>query len=204
MYALIRMASDCTADIGMDADRFNTWATAFPTWSSTLSNNISTITNDTPEPTIKALEDTVSKTTACLEEKINSNNNLSSDILRDYDTYSLLNKQLTDAQAQVQISKDRVGMLTTPEQKTTVYESWFPLRRPLQTSSFLLLLVFGLFFITIFFGLLLSQGGIFVDIGIISFIPPGQVSAALRQITPITLIFGLALIGCIIYLARKR
>jgi len=198
------MASDCTADIGMDADRFKTWETAFPTWSSTLSSNISTITNDTPEPTIKALEDTVSKTTACLEEKINSNNNLSSDIMWNYDMFSLLNKQLTHAQAQVQISKDRVGMLTTPEQKTTVYESWFPLRRPLQTSSFLLLLVFGLFFITIFFGLLLSQGGIFVDIGIISFIPPGQVSAALRQITPITLIFGLALIGCIIYLARKR
>lgn len=185
-------------------ERFTTWEKNFETWSGGMTDRISAITMTTAEPTIKALEDTVIKTIACLEEKTTYFNGLSTTIARDYDTYSMLNKQLDTANESVKLSKERVGLLTTPEQKTTVYESWFPLRRPLQTSTFLLLLVVGLFFITMFFGLLLRQAGLFVDIGIISSVTPGQISWVFGQFNLLTIGLGIAFIGCILYLVRKK
>ena len=66
---------------------------------------------------------------------------------------------------ELQIAKERVSTMTSPEKKVTIHESWFPLQRPLTTTSFLLILAFALFFFCVFLGTLARQFGFFVDYG---------------------------------------
>ena len=109
-------------------------------------------------------QQTVAEVFACLQEKLDNVSTLSTQITHLYETQITAEKENTMKEEAVRIAKDRVALLTHPERNTTVYESIFPIKRPLQTGTLLLLLVFGLFFISISLGLLMKFLGINLDV----------------------------------------
>jgi hypothetical protein len=184
-----------------DPVEFSTWQTA--------TRNAVQPTSTTAESSIGELDSEVSNTIACLQTKIVAARSSSSNIATLYQQYSTLQADYQAKTDALKISQDRVKLLTHPEQKTTVYESWFPLHRPLQTSSFLLLIVTSLFFFSVFVGLLARQMGIFVDMGYMYTPPtPGSFFAfIMSKLNYLTVGLGIALvasIGAIIYLRTKK
>ena len=184
-----------------DPVEFSTWHTA--------TRNAVQPTSTTTESRIGELDSEVTNTIACLQTKIVAARSSSSNIATLYQQYSTLQADYQAKTDALKISQDRVKLLTHPEQKTTVYESWFPLHRPLQTSSFLVLIVTSLFFFSVFVGLLARQMGIFVDMGYMYTPPtPGSFFAfIMSKLNYLTVGLGIALvasIGAIIYLRTKK
>jgi hypothetical protein len=184
-----------------DPVEFSTWHTA--------TRNAVQPTSTTTESRIGELDSEVSNTIACLQTKIVAARSTSSNVATLYQQYSALQADYQAKTDALKISQDRVKLLTHPEQKTTVYESWFPLHRPLQTSSFLVLIVTSLFFFSVFVGLLARQMGIFVDLGYMYTAPtPGGFFALIMsKLNYLTVGLGIALvasIAAIIYLTTKK
>ena len=182
---------------------------AFSSWQTTTKNSVQGIAASTPEDTVTLLESDVTNTLSCLNTKITEARTTSSDISTLYTQYSALQGDYQTKTDALKISQDRVKLLTHPEQNTTVYESWFPLHRPLQTSSLLLLIVTSLFFFSVFVGLLARQMGLFVDLGYMYTPPaPGSIMAYLAsKMNPVTIGLSAALILFIsltIYLVVKQ
>ena len=182
---------------------------AFLSWQTTTKNAVQGIATSTSEATVGLLESDVSNTLNCLETKIAEARGTFSDISTLYTQHAALQGEYQTKTDALKISQDRVKLLTHPEQHTTVYESWFPLHRPLQTSSLLLLIVTSLFFFSVFVGLLARQLGLFVDLGYM-YTPaaPGTIMAYLAsKINPVTLGLGATLvvfISATIYFAVKQ
>ena len=180
----------------------------FSDWHTATRNAVQP-TSTTTESRIGELESEVTNTIACLQTRIVAARSTSSNVATLYQQYSTLQADYQAKTDALKISQDRVKLLTHPEQKTTVYESWFPLYRPLETSSFLLLIVTSLFFFSVFLGLLARQMGIFVDLGYM-YTPaaPGSFFALIMsKLNYTTVGLGVALlasIGAIIYLATKQ
>jgi hypothetical protein len=182
---------------------------AFSSWKTTTTNSVQGIVASTSEDTVTLLESDATNTLNCLETKIDEARGTFSDISTLYTQHSALQGEYQTKTDALKISQDRVKLLTHPEQNTTVYESWFPLHRPLQTSSLLLLIVTSLFFFSVFVGLLARQMGLFVDLGYM-YRPaaPGSIMAYLAsKMNPVALGLGAALIvftSATIYFAVKQ
>jgi hypothetical protein len=181
----------------------------FTTWKTATAASISGIVATTPVTTIEALETDMANTLGCTQTKITEKMHLSTNVSNLHDTHASARTDLEAKKEALSIAKERAALLNAPQNHTTVYESWFPLHRPLKTSTFLLLIVFALFFLSLFLGLLMRQMGIFVDLGY-EFIPSGptaQASWLAKQLTPVTLGIGAALVASlavIIYLVTKK
>ena len=160
----------------------------------------------TDEAAITSKESDLSQALSCLQNEITAQTQTSTSVTTLYDQKNQLQKRIDDKHKSNQVAKDRVALLTNPERKTTVYESWFPLQRPLKLSTVLILLVIGLFFISIFIGILLKQFGITLDISLETKIP-GATAGFSKYINPLTLGLAGALvitIGVILYLIYKK
>jgi hypothetical protein len=168
----------------------------FSTWQSQTAVSVAGITAATTDTDVSLLESDVTNTIACLQTKITDARSANSDITSLYQDYSAVQSSLQSQKAALGIAKDRAALLTHPEQKTTVYESWFPLHRPLNLTSFLVLLVTALFFFSIFVGLVSRQMGFSVNLAYKPF--PGGLIRLLGAL--------IALVGVsvIIYLASKK
>lgn len=200
MYALIRMA--CPSRL------INMATNTFSGWRSNQLQLINGISPTTDETTITSIETNLSSTLNCLQNATSTHIQGLSDVSDRYDEKMRLQREIDTKTKGIQVAKDRVSLLTNPEQKTTIYESWFPLERPLKMSTVLILLVFGLFFISLFTGILLRQIGVTIDVGFIRRIPgAGSFWGYLYNfINPLTLGLGAALvitISVIIYLTTK-
>jgi hypothetical protein len=198
MYALNRMACDSILR-EMTHENFNKWKE-----SKKLA--ISGISSTTDESAITQTESDLTLALTCLQTAVSEKTQGSFSVTSLYDQKLQLQKSIDDKIKTNQVSKDRVALLTNPERKTTVYESWFPLQRPLKLSTLLILLVIGLFFISISIGILLKQFGITLDISLVTRIP-GATSGLSKYINPLTLGLAGALvitIGVIIYLIQKK
>lgn len=180
----------------------------FSGWRSNQLQLINGISPTTDETTITSIETNLSSTLNCLQNATSTHIQGLSDVSDRYDEKMRLQREIDTKTKGIQVAKDRVSLLTNPEQKTTIYESWFPLERPLKMSTVLILLVFGLFFISLFTGILLRQIGVTIDVGFIRRIPgAGSFWGYLYNfINPLTLGLGAALvitISVIIYLTTK-
>jgi hypothetical protein len=145
-------------------------AVTFSKWKSDTITSLNTLSSATeikqPMTTsLESIERDISTTLKCTQDSLVSLKSAPSDITTLQTTYMQVQNELKTAMEDVTTAKDRTQFLTKPETKTSKYESWFPIYRPLQTMSLLLILGFSLFFITFFFGLLMRQLGFFVQIG---------------------------------------
>jgi hypothetical protein len=157
--------SSCTEQIVTrisDSTLYDQWKTA----TQNTTNGISTASVQNAD-TIARVKTDVEQTIRCLQEKTAQLNNVSSDIYALQQQFAVEQKNMKNASEDMKIAKERMKFLVNPEEKRTVYEGWFPMHRPLRPESMILLLAFGLFFITVFFGILMRQLGFFVNVGYI-------------------------------------
>jgi hypothetical protein len=169
----------------------------FSSWQAQTTTALAAVTSTTNDAALTLLETDVTNTINCLQTKTRDTRSANSDITGLYQEYSALQNQYQSQQAALSISKDRAALLTHPEQKTTVYESWFPLHRPLQTSSLLVLIVTSLFFFSVFVGLLARQMGFHLDLAYIPF--PGGILKTAGMV-----LGGAIAIGLIAYVATTK
>ena len=137
----------------------------FASWKDATNTSIGRIVAGTPEATVSALETDIANTIECLMYQTQQKRGLSTDIAGLQDRFVQTQKDLEDKRAALQIAKERTSNMTSPEKKVTIHESWFPLKRPLKTTSFLLILALSLFSFSVFLGILAKQFGFFVDYG---------------------------------------
>jgi hypothetical protein len=64
----------------------------------------------------------------------------------------------------VKSSKERAALLRDPYSETTVWESWFPLGRPLEKSSVPVLWTMALIFLVVSLGLFLYMAGFQLEV----------------------------------------
>jgi hypothetical protein len=64
----------------------------------------------------------------------------------------------------VKSSKERAALLRDPYAETTVWESWFPLGRPLEKSSVPVLWTMALIFLVVSLGLFLYMAGFQLEV----------------------------------------
>lgn len=190
-------------------------STLFSTWKGVQQaelNRLSQLTGPTAEANkntgITTIETAIAKHLACAREKLQAAENTPADIVSLQAQYAQAEKDARDAEKDVAVSKERTQMLRNPERKVTVYESWFPIHRPLRTSSALLLIGITLFLICLSLAFLLHQMGLFVDLGILTRVsgPASPLSGLFQQITPLTIGIGVVavgLLGGLIYFLSK-
>ncbi len=141
---------------------FEQWKT-----STQNTNNSITVASVQNADAIARVKTDVEKTIACLQEKTAQLNNTTTDIYTLQTNFAVVQNDVGKAAEDMKIAKERMKLLVNPEEKRTAYDSWFPLQRPLRIESLVLLLAFGLFFITVFFGILMRQLGFTVNVGYI-------------------------------------
>ena len=79
-------------------------------------------------------------------------------------TLANLDNQIIEAEKDLEVAKLRASSLQHP--KTSYYESWFPINRPLRDITKLILLTVGIFFFCLTFFAVLHSFGFIINIDI--------------------------------------
>ena len=174
----------------------------FFTWKTSMINTLGAITSPSD---ISTAESEISDILGCVNSTQQKLASASSDLTTLQKKYTDLKSTFQDGQKDLDISKERVKFLTRPVERATIHDAWFPLDRPLQTSSMLLILVLALFGLTLFFGMVMYQFGFFVQLGFIVpwFVPSGPTPL----VTPLRLglvVAALTIYSLVLYYSTKK
>jgi hypothetical protein len=96
---------------------------------------------------------------SCLREKIASVKSSPTNVSTLQEQVVALQKELEEKDDQYNVAKERALSISKIEEKTSDYEGWFPLNRPMRSTSLFLLIGFSIFFTLFFFGLVMSLLG---------------------------------------------
>ena len=113
---------------------------------------------------LKMLETDVQSVLGCLQKEIVQRENISSDIYDLHQKMKETKEQVTTKDINVKSSKERAALLRDPYSETTVWESWFPLGRPLEKSSVPVLWTMALIFLVVSLGLFLYMAGFQLEV----------------------------------------
>jgi len=113
---------------------------------------------------LKNLETDVQGILKCLQEEIVQRENISSDIYDLQQKAKEKKEQVVTKDINVRSSKERAALLRDPYAETTVWESWFPLGRPLEKSSVPVLWTMALIFLIVSLGLFLYMAGFQLEV----------------------------------------
>ena len=149
-------------DSSIPADRLNN-SSSFSTWYTNTTVAVNAITSE--NTALQNLESDITKTLACAQTTFQSQTNAPSSITRLTSELTTVRGELEQAKKNATLARDRAQMLTSPEKRTTVYEGWFPLFRPLQLTSMLIIIGFGLFFLCVALGLTTKLLGFHIQLG---------------------------------------
>ena len=130
---------------------------------------------------LKGLETDVQGILKCLQEEIVQRENISSDIYDLQQKAKEKKEQVITKDINVRSSKERAALLRDPYAETTVWESWFPLGRPLEKSSVPVLWTMALIFLIVSIGLFLYIAGFQLEV---EFIKKASVSVSSLLNTP--------------------
>uniref|UniRef100_A0A6C0D774 Uncharacterized protein n=1 Tax=viral metagenome TaxID=1070528 RepID=A0A6C0D774_9ZZZZ len=67
------------------------------------------------------------------------------------DSFILIQKSILEAQEDLKIAEERVKTMRNVDKNPSYYESWFPINRPLRSSSIIVCFIFGIFFFSLSF-----------------------------------------------------
>ena len=87
----------------------------------------------------------ITKMSVCIQDEINSTANAPNNIFQGQQDVLDLNDSIAEAEVQASIARDRVSYIRHPEQHVSPYESWFPIDRPLQPLSLIILISLCIF-----------------------------------------------------------
>jgi hypothetical protein len=201
--------SQCTDEIVArisDPLLFSQWKTTIEVELNRLSQLTGATADSQKDTGITQVETTIAKHMACVKEKLQLTEQTPADILTLQTNLAQAEADLREAEKDVNISKERARLLRNPERNVTVYESWFPLFRPMKIESAILLLGLTLFMICIVFGYFMYQFGLFVDIGFMYQATPGFLSRFGGFLNPFTIgliLLSIGLAGGLIYYVSK-
>ena len=78
-------------------------------------------------------------------------NNPATDLQESSESLLLIQQKIVESQEDLKIAEDRVKTLRNVDKKHSYYESWFPINRPLRSSSIIVCFIFGIFFFSLSF-----------------------------------------------------
>ena len=100
----------------------------------------------------------------CLNLETNQRQSISSDIYNLNQEAKTKAKEVKTKHENVKAAKERADLLRNPYEETTVWESWFPMGRPLERGSIPVLWFLSIVFLTMSFGLFLQMVGVNIEI----------------------------------------
>lgn len=109
---------------------------------------------------LQVMENDVNTVRKCIQSEIIQRQEYVSQI---YNLQKTLGDKKDEAKNRITIAKEakeRAAFLENPYDKTTVWEGWFPLGRPLQESSVPVLLTLAIFFLVLSLGMFLRLASI--------------------------------------------
>jgi hypothetical protein len=184
---------------------------SFSTWKANTASAITSYqakgsTTSADNDTMLLLEKDMLDASLCLSTAINTLSSTSSDIAELNEQILQKSKELSRAEEDIAIAKDRVGYLRHPERNTSNYESWFPIDRPISIFSLILILCITIFLAVFLILLFLSFCG--VDITVFIAQSYGQrnpvVSFIMDQFTVSFWILLIAFISVVIYFVKRN
>ena len=89
--------------------------------------------------------------------------------------------EILQAKEDLKVAESRAVSLREMN-KQSYYESWFPLNRPLRTSSNLIIISLGIFFFVLSFFIILRSAGVIIDINTSWVTPDGVESPTLAKL----------------------
>ena len=114
---------------------------------------------------LREVESELQAAMGCLDKEINQRQGISSDIYSLQGQVKDKEKVVETKHTNVQAARERAHLLRDPNSETTVWESWFPLGRPLEKHSVPVLWFFAIVFLVVSIGLFLQLAGFSLDIG---------------------------------------
>ena len=144
----------------------------FSSWKGSTSSAISAYqakrsTTHAEDDAILLKEKEMLDASLCISEAINKLTGTSSDIAALHEKILAKTAELHNGEADISIAKDRVAYIRNPERKTSNYESWFPIDRPLHPASIVILIALSIF-LGVFFALSVLSAA---DIQLMFYIP---------------------------------
>lgn len=100
----------------------------------------------------------------CLNLEINQRQSISSEIYNLNQNAKTKEKDVKTKHENVKAAKERAELLRNPYEETTVWESWFPMGRPLERGSIPVLWFLSIVFLSISFGFFLQMMGVNLEI----------------------------------------
>jgi hypothetical protein len=86
---------------------------------------------------------------------------------------SIVKQKILEAEEDLKIAEDRVKSLRNVDKKRSYYESWFPINRPLRSSSIIICFIFGIFFFSLSFFMYMRYLGVSFTVNI-RWLTPGN------------------------------
>lgn len=144
----------------------------FDSWKASMSSDISayqakasTTKKEDDEMLLKEKE--IADASLCISDEINKLTGTSSDIAALHEKILAKTVELENGETDISIAKDRVAYIRNPERKTSNYESWFPIDRPLHPASIVILIALSIFLGVFFLLSVLSAA----DIQLMFYVP---------------------------------
>jgi len=137
----------------------------FPAWKDATSARITTyqakpsVTREETEAMF-AVEKDLFDASTCLTNAITGLSSTTSTIAELNEQILQKSKELSQAEQDIAVAKDRVGYLRHPERNTSSYESWFPIDRPISVFSLILIMCITVFLGVFLILLVLSFAGV--------------------------------------------
>ena len=188
------------------AAKFSNWSQRY-TSSLNILAGLTTVPSSSQQTILVGATTDIMNMNLCLQEKVRSNYGLANSIHSSQDQIQELNAQIAQEESNASVAKDRVTYIRNPEQHVSNYESWFPIDRPIQTFSLVLIISISLF-VSIFALLMLVS---FMGINLSLFIDPAmEVRRSswsfwlYSQFTPVTWALIIALIAVVIYFMKRN
>jgi len=146
----------------------------FNAWKATTSGQLNAISStaaagSTPpsggeQTTLAAATADIFNTSACLQEQLSTLGSSTNKIHEAQQSILDLQDEITAAEADIAIARDRVAYIRHPEQNTSYYESWFPIDRPMYSANVPYFV--GVTAFIVIFGLLILLSTIGVNINL--------------------------------------
>jgi len=130
---------------------FNAWKSDTSTAITSYQGKATTTQAD--DDKMLQLEKDMLDASLCLSTAINGLSTTSSDIADLNQQILQKSTELSQAEEDIAVAKDRVAQIRHPERNTSYYESWFPIDRPVSIFSLILIICITIF-LTVFLVLL--------------------------------------------------
>jgi hypothetical protein len=198
------MPIDCTSLLALRTGNFSTWHRA--TSAAITAYQAKGSVSQADSEGMFRIEQELFDASRCLTEAISGLSSSTSEIAELNQEILHKTKELSQAEEDIAVAKDRVGYLRHPERNTSSYESWFPIDRPISVFSLVLIVCSTVFLLTFLILLTLSFSGlnltVFIDPSLSASNP--VMKFIVEQFTASFWLLLIAFIVILVYYIRDR